>query len=90
MFRPNLRLVVHWHWYKDGDMIELDVEKRKLHLDISEEELQKRKAAWVAPEPMAARGYVKIYIDHVQQAHLGADLDILQGGSGDRVTRDLH
>jgi len=75
---------------KNGDMIELDVEKRKLHLDISEEELQKRRAAWVPPPPMTARGYVKIYINHVQQAHLGADLDILQGGSGDVVTRDLH
>ncbi len=75
---------------KDGDMIELDVEKRRLHLDISDEELQKRKAAWVAPAPMADRGYVKFYIDHVQQAHLGVDLDILRGGSGSDVTRDLH
>jgi dihydroxyacid dehydratase/phosphogluconate dehydratase len=75
---------------QNGDMIELDVEKRKLHLDISDEELQKRKAAWVSPAPMATRGYVKFYIDHVQQAHLGADLDILQGGSGSEVTRDLH
>jgi len=75
---------------KNGDMIELDVEKRKLHLDISDKELQNRRAAWVAPSPMAARGYVKIYINHVQQAHLGADLDILQGGSGDVITRDLH
>jgi dihydroxy-acid dehydratase len=75
---------------QNGDMIELDVEKRKLHLDISDEELAKRKAAWVAPPAMATRGYVKLYIDHVQQAHLGADLDILQGGSGDIVTRDLH
>lgn len=75
---------------KDGDMIELDVEKRKLHLDISDEELKKRKAAWKAPKPMAERGYVKFYIDHVQQAHLGADLDLLRGGSGSEVTRDLH
>ena len=75
---------------KDGDMIELNVEKRKLHLDVTDEELQKRKAAWIAPKPMATRGYVKFYIDHVQQAHLGADLDILQGGSGSEVTRDLH
>jgi len=75
---------------QDGDMIELDVAKRKLHLDISEEELVRRKAAWVAPPPMATRGYVKFYIDHVQQAHLGADLDILRGGSGSEVTRDLH
>jgi dihydroxy-acid dehydratase len=75
---------------KDGDMIELDVENRKLHLDITDEELKKRKDAWVAPEPLAVRGYVKIYIDHVEQAHLGADLDILRGGSGSIVTRDLH
>lgn len=75
---------------KDGDMIELDVEKRKLHLDVSDEELQKRRAVWVAPAPMATRGYVKFYIDHVQQAHLGADLDILRGGSGSEITRDLH
>ncbi|HMR91241.1 MAG TPA: dihydroxy-acid dehydratase, partial [Chitinophagaceae bacterium] len=75
---------------KDGDMIELDVAERRLHLDVSDEELQQRKAAWAPPPPVAARGYVKLYIDHVQQAHLGADLDILQGGSGSEVTRDLH
>lgn len=75
---------------QNGDMIELDVENRKLHLDISDEELQRRKKAWAAPEPVASRGYVKFYIDHVQQAHLGADLDVLQGGSGSEVTRDLH
>jgi L-arabonate dehydrase len=75
---------------KNGDMIELDVEKRKLHLDISNEELDKRRAEWTPLAPMADRGYVKFYIDHVQQAHLGADLDILQGGSGSEVTRDLH
>lgn len=75
---------------KNGDMIELDVEKRRLHLDISDEELKRRKAEWKAPIPMASRGYVKFYIDHVQQAHLGADLDFLQGGSGAEVTRDLH
>ncbi len=75
---------------QNGDIIELDVEQRKLHLHISDEELAKRKAAWTPPAPMADRGYVKIYIDHVQQAHLGADLDNLRGGSGSEVTRDLH
>jgi L-arabonate dehydrase len=75
---------------KNGDLIELDVEKRKLHLDISDEELERRRAEWAPLAPMADRGYVKFYIDHVQQAHLGADLDILQGGSGSEVTRDLH
>jgi dihydroxy-acid dehydratase len=75
---------------QNGDFIELDVEKRSLHLDISEAELARRKAAWQPPAPVADRGYVKMYIDHVQQADLGCDLDFLQGGSGDVVTRDLH
>ena len=75
---------------KDGDVIELDVENRRLHLEVSEEELEKRRKEWVAPQPVANRGYVKLYIDHVQQAHLGADMDVLRGGSGSTVTRDLH
>lgn len=75
---------------RDGDIIELDVEQRRLHLNVSHEELQKRREQWTAPEPVATRGYVKLYIDHVQQAHLGADMDILNGGSGSEVTRDLH
>ena len=57
---------------------------------MSEEELEKRRKEWVAPQPVANRGYVKLYIDHVQQAHLGADMDVLRGGSGSTVTRDLH
>jgi dihydroxy-acid dehydratase len=75
---------------KNGDMIEIDVTRRSLHLDITDEELSNRKAAWKKPAPLATRGYVKFYIDHVQQAHLGADLDLLQGGSGSEVSRDLH
>lgn len=75
---------------QNGDIIELDVAKRKLHLHISDEELSKRKAQWVSPVPQATRGYVKFFLDHVQQAHLGADLDVLRGGSGSEVKRDLH
>jgi dihydroxy-acid dehydratase len=75
---------------QNGDMIELDVENRRLHLDVGDEELDRRRKAWSAPQPMATRGYVKFYIDHVQQANLGADLDLLRGGSGSEVTRDLH
>lgn len=75
---------------KNGDIIELDVTKRKLHLDISEEELIRRKAAWISPESVADRGYVKMYVDHVEQADKGADLDFLVGGSGSKVERDLH
>ena len=72
-----------------GDMIELDVPGRKLHLDVSDEELARRRAAWTAPAT-PARGWYKIYVDGVQQAHLGADLEVLVGASGAEVPRDSH
>ncbi len=75
---------------KDGDMIELDVQNRKLHLDISDEELKKRKAEWTPPETHTERGYVRLYLEHVEQADKGADLDILIGKSGSVVKGDLH
>ena len=52
-------------------------------------EIAKRRAAWKAPEP-PKRGYYKLYVEHVQQADKGADLDFLVGGSGTTVTRDSH
>jgi dihydroxy-acid dehydratase len=75
---------------QNGDWIELDVAGRRLHLDVSEEELGKRKLAWVKPELHIDRGYVNLYIQHVQQADKGADLDFLVGSSGSQVSRDSH
>jgi dihydroxy-acid dehydratase len=75
---------------QNGDMIDLDVNNRRLHLDVSPEELARRRKSWVAPEPMADRGYVQLYVNHVQQASKGADLDFLRGKSGSAVTRDSH
>jgi dihydroxy-acid dehydratase len=75
---------------RSGDMIELDVERRRLHLEVSDDELARRRAAWTAPAAPMARGYVKLYFDHVQQAHRGADLDFLVGGSGSGVAKDNH
>ena len=74
---------------RNGDMIELDVPARRLHLEVSDEELARRRAEWVAPE-RPTRGYAKLYVDHVQQAHLGADLDFLVGASGAGIPRDSH
>jgi dihydroxy-acid dehydratase len=74
----------------NGDMIELDVQKRSLQLLISEEELKKRKAKWKAPKPPLERGYWRLYFDHVLQADKGADLDFLVGKSGSFVPRDNH
>ena len=75
---------------QNGDIIELDVAARKLHLDVSDEELAARRAAWSAPKAAANRGYVHMYINHVMGADKGADLDFLVGNSGSAVTRDSH
>lgn len=75
---------------QDGDYIELDVENRKLNLEVSDEELERRRALWKPLDMGYNRGYVNLHINHVMQAHVGADLDFLRGGSGDKVTRDSH
>jgi len=75
---------------RNGDMIELDVERRRLHLEVSDEELKRRRAAWTAPLAPVQRGYTKLYFDHVQQADKGADLDFLVGGSGSAIPKDNH
>ena len=74
---------------QDGDMIELDVAGRRLNLEVSPEELARRRLSW-RPPVHPSRGYQKLYVDHVQQAHLGADLDFLVGGSGAAVPRESH
>ena len=74
---------------QNGDMIELDVAGRRLNLEVSDEELARRALSWKPPvHPL--RGYQKLYVEHVQQAHLGADLDFLVGGSGALVPRESH
>lgn len=71
---------------QDGDMIELDVPNRKLHLDISDEEMARRRAEWQPPAGHTDRGYLKIFLNHVEQADKGVDFDILVGKSGEGVT----
>ena len=75
---------------QDGDMIELDVHARTLHLQVSDAELDRRRAAWSPPPAPMHRGWVKLYVDHVQQANQGADLDFLVGKSGAGVPKDSH
>ena len=75
---------------KDGDIIELDVEARRLQLEVSEEELARRRAAWKPPTPVPSGGYVQLYVKHVQQADKGADLDFLLGCRGHGIPRDSH
>jgi dihydroxy-acid dehydratase len=75
---------------EDGDIVELDVEKRIVQIKVSDQELKKRKARWKKPKPPLERGYWRLYFDHVQQAEKGADLDFLVGKSGSFVPRDNH
>ena len=64
---------------KSGDIIELDVPGRRLSLAVSDEELKKRRAAWVAPKPQYPRGYGMLFSQHISQAHEGCDFDFLAG-----------
>jgi L-arabonate dehydrase len=75
---------------ENGDEIELDVEARKLSLLVPEDVLNRRRAAWTPPPPQATGGYQQIYIEHVLQAHQGADLDFLVGCRGAAVPRESH
>jgi L-arabonate dehydrase len=75
---------------ENGDMVELDVARRRLHLDVSEQELARRRRKWRAPKAPMSRGYTRLYVDHVLQADKGADLDFLVGSSGAEVPKDNH
>jgi L-arabonate dehydrase len=75
---------------RNGDLIELDVPRRKLHLQVSDEELARRRASWQPAAPALASGYWKLYVDHVLQADEGADLDFLVGRRGAFVPKDNH
>ncbi|WP_349295394.1 L-arabinonate dehydratase (plasmid) [Thioclava sp. 'Guangxiensis'] len=75
---------------QSGDMIELDVPNRRLHLDISEAELTARLAAWTPRHEIATSGYAYLHQTHVEGADTGADLDFLKGCRGNAVGRDSH
>jgi dihydroxy-acid dehydratase len=75
---------------RNGDMIELDVANRRLHLDVDDAELASRRDAWLPPDSGIDRGYCRLYVDHVLQADQGADFDFLRGGSGAPIPRESH
>ena len=75
---------------ENGDTIELDVARRRLHLDVPDAVLAERRARWRPPPPHSQRGWVKLYCDTVQQADRGVDLEFLVGSSGAPVGRESH
>ena len=74
---------------QSGDTIVLDVAQRVIRVEIDDATLATRRAHWTPPS-LPARGWERLYVEHVQQAHLGADLDFLVGHSGAKVARDSH
>jgi L-arabonate dehydrase len=76
---------------RSGDFIELDVEARKLHLDVSRQPTGRApRTYWVAPEPTMRGGYQSLYVDHVLQADRCADLDFPVGSRGHAIPRESH
>lgn len=75
---------------ENGDMIEVDVHNKRLHLDVAEDILNQRKSTFTPLDLGFDRGYTKLYIQTVTQAHEGADLDFLEGYSGSIVNRESH
>ena len=65
---------------KDGDMVSIDIDARGINMLVSDEEIAKRKAAWVKPIPKFTRGYGVLYLKHIQQADTGCDFDFLEPG----------
>jgi dihydroxy-acid dehydratase len=75
---------------QNGDMIELDVSARSLHLDIADDELQARLASWKRSHDVPVSGYAKLFHDHVEGADTGADFDFLKGCRGSAVGKESH
>jgi len=75
---------------RNGDVIELDVPNRRLHLDVSEAELKARLAEWQPAHDLPASGYAWLHQAHVEGADTGADLDFLKGCRGNPVGKDSH
>ena len=78
---------------REGDWIELDCDANRLHLEVSDDELAARLAAWQAeqkPDPADASGYRSLYVQHVLQADEGCDFDFLRGCRGSAVPRHSH
>jgi len=66
---------------RTGDFIEVDVDRRSIHLAISDEEMARRRAAWVPPKPRFERGYGAMFQAHIGQADDGCDFDFLEHGT---------
>lgn len=75
---------------RDGDLIRLDVEARKLDLLVDAAELEARRAGWTPRKPVQARGWTGLYQAHVRQADTGCDMDFLERGTAPAEEPEIH
>ena len=75
---------------RTGDIVSIDVEARSIRMEVSDEELERRRAAWTPPAPRYERGYGVMFSRHIQQADEGCDFDFLRGKRGAAVPRHSH
>ncbi len=87
---PESHLGVPLALVRDGDMIELNVSERRLHLDVDEEELARRREQWPKPSPRFSRGYGKLFESEVTQAHEGCDFRFLENDGSSTPDPEIH
>ena len=75
---------------ENGDIIEVDVAERRLDVKVNEEELKRRGSLWKAPRSSSIRGYNRMYIEHVNQAHEGCDFDYLEFSHQEQPEPEIH
>ena len=75
---------------RTGDPVEISVSRRRLHLDVPDAELARRRATWAPTATLAASGYVRLFQQHVLEADEGADFDFLRGKRGADVPAGSH
>ena len=74
---------------RTGDVVTMDVNARTIHMEVSEEELAARRAAWTPPPPRFERGYGFMFTKHIQQADEGCDFDFLRTDFGAPVAEPV-
>jgi dihydroxy-acid dehydratase len=72
-----------------GDIVSIDVDSRSIRMEVSDEELARRRAAWTAPAVRYERGYGWVYTKHIEQANVGCDFDFLRTGFGAPVAEPV-
>jgi len=75
---------------QDGDLIELDVDARRLHLHVSDEELARRRATWKPPAARFSRGYGRLLEEQITQAHEGCDFRFLHDDGSQTPDPEIH